>query len=78
MAPPNREAARMIVSARCASDDCFDGGANLTPNWSGQFLLCERRRVEDGERQEPEIDADGSQERDHVAPSDRLAAVGGR
>ena len=34
------------------------------------------RRVEDGQRQQPQVDADGGEQRDQVAARDRLAAVG--
>ena len=34
------------------------------------------RRIDDGQRQQPQNDADGGQQRDQVASRDRLATVG--
>ena len=34
------------------------------------------RRIDDGQRQQAEVDADGGEQRDQIAPRDRLAGIG--
>ena len=61
------------------ADGRVDGGADLpdAPAMTAD-RLGGRRRIEDGQRQQAEIDADGGEQRDQVAAGDRLAAVGVR